>query len=127
MKFSAIESQNIHFYSPRFEIRVAGKDILGENAEVVSLTVNEIIDGASRVSFTVLNEGLRSLTSPLFTLGSEVEVVVGYKNPLETIFVGDITELKPTFPADGASQSGDHGGPIRRADRHVDIADQGAG
>ncbi len=104
MKFSAIESQNIHFYSPRFEIRVAGKDILGEKAEVVSLTVNEIIDGASRVSFTVLNEELRWLTSPLFTLGGEVEVVVGYKNPLETIFVGDITELKPTFPADGASQ-----------------------
>lgn len=104
MKFSTIETQNIHFYPPRFEIRVGGKDILGEEVEVVTLTVNEIIDGASRVSFSVLNEDLRWLTSPLFELGAEVEVAMGYKSPLEKIFVGDITELKPTFPADGASQ-----------------------
>jgi phage protein D len=104
VQFSAIENQNVHFYSPRYVIRISGKDILRQGAEVVSLSVNEVLDGATSLSFTVLNSGLKWLNSPLFTAGTEVEVAAGYKEPLEVIFNGEISQLRPTFPANGDSQ-----------------------
>lgn len=99
-----LEKQHAQFYAPRYLIRVGGQDVLRAGAEVVSLSVDEELAGAARCSFTVLNGGLKWLKSSLFTVGAEVEVAMGYKEPLTTLFVGEISELRPTFPADGASQ-----------------------
>lgn len=104
MEFSAIAAGNRHFYVPRYVIRVGGKELLGEGVEVVSLSVDEVLDGASRVSVTVLNHDLRWLSAPLFAPGNAVEVQLGYGEPLDTLFVGEISELRPSFPAEGPAQ-----------------------
>jgi phage protein D len=94
-----------HFYAPRYEIEAGGRDVVGAGAAVVSVSVDENLEaGASRMTLTVLNEGLRWLTSPLLAPGTEVTVRLGYVEPLPVLFEGEITELRPTFPADGASQ-----------------------
>lgn len=99
-----LEKQHAQFYAPRYLIRVGGQDVLRAGAEVVSVAVDEELAGAARCTFTVLNGGLKWLNTTLFTVGAEVEVALGYKEPLETLFLGEISEIKPTFPADGASQ-----------------------
>jgi uncharacterized protein len=104
MQFSALETQNLHFYAPRYRLLVGGKDLVGEGAEIVSLSIDEALDAASRVSFSVLNHDLRWLRSALLAPGAEVELALGYAEPLETLFVGEISELRPTFPSDGAAQ-----------------------
>jgi hypothetical protein len=57
--FAALERKHLHFYAPRYKILVDEQDLLQAGVEVESVTVNEVIDGASRVSFTVLNRDLK--------------------------------------------------------------------
>ncbi|MGE3539968.1 MAG: phage late control D family protein [Candidatus Tectimicrobiota bacterium] len=104
MEFAAIAAESQHLYVPRYSVRVGGKELLGEGAEVVSLSVDEVLDGAGRVAVSVLNHDLRWLTSPLFVPGNAIEVQLGYSEPLETLFVGEISELRPSFPAEGPAQ-----------------------
>jgi Bacteriophage probable baseplate hub protein len=101
--FAALERKHVHFYAPRYQVLVDGVDLLRAGVEVENVSVNEVIDGASRVTYTVLNRDLEWLDSPLFEPGARVVVRMGYTNALEVLFVGEITELKPTFPANGVA------------------------
>jgi uncharacterized protein len=103
VQFSALETANLHFYAPRYAVLAGGVDLARQGAEIVSLSVDEALDGASRASFTVL-DGLTWLSGPVLAPGTELEVKLGYAEPLPTLFVGEVSELRPTFPAEGASQ-----------------------
>lgn len=112
MDFAKLQFQYNNFYAPAFAIEVDGTDLLKKTVEVFSMTVNNTLEGADDFSFTVNN--LRDvdknefpyLQNGLFEVGKKVEVKVGYgdRKKLQTIFLGLITSVDVSFPANGISQ-----------------------
>lgn len=113
MTFAALEKKYKNFYAPNFMIKVGGKDLLKESVEVFQVTVNNTLEGADDVSFTLNNpfdpdsENFPYLKKDgLFEVGKEIEVTAGYgdRSRLELIFLGLLTSVDVTFPANGISQ-----------------------
>lgn len=110
MEFSKLEKDYYNFYAPGFQITVAGKELSGEGVEVVSVSVDNILDGADHFSFTINNPydtGKREfkwLDSDMFETGRKVEIKMGYLSRLTTMIVGDISSVRPTFPSNGIPQ-----------------------
>jgi phage protein D/phage baseplate assembly protein gpV len=90
-------------YAPRFEIRISGLTLAADVTNLASsLTVETNLDLAGAFNITLRNPGSSFLDSALFDLGKTVEIHLGYGNDLEPAFLGEITSIQPTFPADGA-------------------------
>ena len=90
------------FYAPRFSIRISGVTMAADiSDQVVSLTVETDLDLAGTFSLVVRNPDNTVLDSALFDLGKTVEIHLGYGNDLVPAFLGDVTAIEPTFPADG--------------------------
>lgn len=113
MDFAAFEKKYRNFYAPNYMIKVAGKDLLRESVEVFQVTVNNTLEGADDVSFTLNNpfdpdkENFPYLQEDgLFEVGKEIEVTAGYgdRSRLVTIFLGLLTGVDVSFPANGISQ-----------------------
>ena len=85
MEFNEIERKNLNFYAPRFEIIIDQKNILYEGVEIVSVSVNNKLEGPDDFSFTINNPELKWLEDPLFQLGKEVEIKMGYGGELTSI------------------------------------------
>lgn len=113
MDYLALEKKYHNFYAPNFMIKVGGQDLLKEHVEIFSVTVNNTLEGADDCSFSVNNpfdpdgETFRYLAEGgLFEVDEELEVLVGYgdRSQLTSIFLGIITAVDVTFPANGISQ-----------------------
>ena len=58
--------------------------------------------GADRVEMTMANPSLRWLDHPLLSVDTSFSLSIGYApDPLEEVFVGEITGVEPTFPSGG--------------------------
>lgn len=95
-------------YAPRFEIDVGGVVIDEADGFVSELEVDTTLDGADYFSFrlndTPDREGaaFTGLKWDEFDLDTNVEIAVGYADPLEPVFVGRVTAVRPEFPREGA-------------------------
>lgn len=115
--FKELEQRYGNFYAPVYRIMVDGKDLLQERIEVFGVTVNNTLDGADDFSFTVNNYfDVHKDRFPLLekgglleiekAAGKEVEIKMGYKDRsgTKTVFLGLITAVDVSFPANGISQ-----------------------
>lgn len=99
-----------NFYAPAFAIEIDGDDIKRQQVEVTGVTVDNILGGAGKFSFTVNNpfdpgkNEFGWLDGGLFEVGKEVKIKMGYGKEMELMLLGIITSLKVDFPSDGASQ-----------------------
>ena len=117
MEFSEFEKKYKNFYAPRFELKVAkknvekeGEDVAKKGVEIVSVTVDNTLDAAAdQASFTVSNafdvkkREIRWFDKEI-AVGKEIEVRMGYSDRLETMFIGLITSVKISFPSGGMPQ-----------------------
>lgn len=108
--FSEFERKYKGFYAPRFELTVAGEDVVSQGMEIVSVTVdNTLAPDADQASFTVSNafdvkkRDIRWFDQEI-AVKKEVQVRMGYGDLLETMFIGLITSVKINFPASGMPQ-----------------------
>jgi hypothetical protein len=87
-------------YAPDFEVRIDGQPIPPAlRAAVGSVSHQDGIEGADRVEMTIANPGLRWLDDPLVRVDNGFRLFLGYApDPLEEVFVGEITGVEPTFP-----------------------------
>jgi len=115
-----VDLERVHekFYVPSYQIKVNGKDLLGDLfLEIVSVQVDNPLNGADRFTFTVNggfdfeNREFRlakdfPLLFDLFTFGNAVEIYVGYQNnkELPLLLRGKITSVQTSFPAGGLPQ-----------------------
>lgn len=116
-KFSELQQEYNNFYVPVFKIEVDGDDLLEKSVEVFGVTVNNTLEGADDVSFTVNNPfdpdardnfpylkegGLFDIRN----IVKNVTVKLGYgdRSKLKTVFEGIITSVDISFPANGISQ-----------------------
>ena len=69
---------------------------------ISSVTWTTGIEGSDSVEVTFANQNLQWLDNPLLSVDQPFNLSVGYApNPLERVFVGEITGVEPSFPSGG--------------------------
>jgi hypothetical protein len=90
-------------YAPAFEIKINGEKLpIAMRASVVSVSYQNGIEGADRVEITLANDDLRWLDHLLLQVDNGFTLSIGYApDPLEEVFVGEITGVNASFPNGG--------------------------
>lgn len=90
-------------YAPEFRIRINDEPLpVALRAAVSSISYQDGLEGADRVEVTFANPGLRWLDHPILQVDNPFRLSIGYApDPLEEIFVGEITGVEPSFPNGG--------------------------
>ncbi|HEV7473307.1 MAG TPA: hypothetical protein VGN90_04605 [Pyrinomonadaceae bacterium] len=90
-------------YAPDFRLKIGGDTIPAAlRAAIVSINYQDGMEGADRVEVTIANEDLRWLDHPLLQVDNGLKLSLGYvPDPLEEVFVGEITGVETNFPNSG--------------------------
>lgn len=90
-------------YAPDYQIEINGDIIPADlRASIVRISYQDGLQGADRVEITVANEGLKWLDHPLLQVDNGFSLSIGYApDPLEKVFVGEITGVNVSFPNSG--------------------------
>jgi phage protein D len=90
-------------YAPQVKVEVDGAPLPPAlRASVTSLTYHDGMKGADRVEVTFANPGLQWLDHPLLAPDRGFKLSIGYvPDPLEEVFVGEITGVDVNFPNSG--------------------------
>ena len=110
MDIVAIEQRYQNLYAPTFEILVEGQDLLKAGVEVISVNVDNTLDGADTFSFSIfnafdpINREISSFVENVLVFDAEVEIKFGYGSQIKTIMFGIITAVKINFPSGGVPQ-----------------------
>jgi phage protein D/phage baseplate assembly protein gpV len=71
--------------------------------QVLSVSCDIDLDMAGMFQFVVRNDNNQLIDLPLFDMGQNVEIQMGYGNNLQPIMLGEITSVEPSFPERGPS------------------------
>jgi len=90
-------------YAPEFQIKINGDRIpAAMRGCVTHVSYQDGLEGADRVEVTLANEDLRWLDDPLLQMDNGFSLSIGYApDPLEQVFVGEITGVNASFPNGG--------------------------
>jgi hypothetical protein len=90
-------------YAPEYTIEIEGAPIPPALRGAVSrISYTDGMKGADRVELTIANESLRWLDHPLLQMDNGFTLSLGYApDPLERVFVGEITGVNASFPNGG--------------------------
>jgi phage protein D len=90
-------------YAPEFKLTINDEPLpVALRAAVSSVTYQDGLEGADRVEVTFANPELRWLDHPLLQVDNGFKLSVGYApDPLEEVFVGEVTGVEPSFPSGG--------------------------
>ena len=90
-------------YAPAFRIGINGDPLPQSLASsVVSVNYDDGMEGADRVEVTFANRDLHFLDHPLLQVDNPFTLAIGYApDPLEDVFVGEVTGVSPSFPGSG--------------------------
>jgi uncharacterized protein len=92
---------------PDVDVRVNGTTLpLAAQADLRGVTVEDDVDALSMFALELYNWDDRTLAvswsdSPLFAVGNEVVVRLGYVDALTAVITGEVTSLEPAFTGDG--------------------------
>jgi uncharacterized protein len=90
-------------YAPEFVVRLNGQQLpMAMKGAISSVTYEDGMSGADRVEMTLANPALQFLDHPLLSVDTPFSLSMGYApDPLEEVFVGEITGVEPSFPSSG--------------------------
>lgn len=90
-------------YAPEFSIEIDGAPLPAAlRGSISRVSYTDGMQGADRVEITFANESLRWLDHPLLQSDLGFRLLLGYApDPLESVFVGEITGINATFPNGG--------------------------
>lgn len=109
MDFEQLEKKYGNFLAPGFEIEVAGINLAREGMEIVSVSVEHVLNEADHFTFTinsafdVAGQELRWIDSFL-PAGKKVTIRMGYAETKPLMMVGIVTSIETRFPAGGTPQ-----------------------
>ncbi|MCB0302322.1 MAG: phage late control D family protein [Calditrichaeota bacterium] len=104
------------FYAPFAKVLLEGKDLLKMGLEVISVSVDNTLEGMDQFSFVINNvfdvqnrefiEKQPNYTrlDKLFQFGKKVEIFMGYLDKLKPMLTGIITSFRTSYPAGGLPQ-----------------------
>jgi uncharacterized protein len=89
--------------APQFKIEIGGGPLPpGLRGAISSLTYTDGMEGADSVEVTFANQNFQWLDNPTLTVDQGFKLWIGYApDPLEEVFVGEITGVEPSFPNGG--------------------------
>jgi phage protein D len=94
----------VDFYVPRFEVEIDDKKLDPVTSKaILNVEVTEkIADGASSTltihdEFDMSAQKFKYLDDPLFDVGKQINIKMGYGNSLKDVFKGTITRIEPSF------------------------------
>jgi hypothetical protein len=90
-------------FAPDFRVQINGEPLpAAVRGCITGINYQNGLEGADRVELSVANPGLRWLDHPLFQIDNPFELSLGYApDPLEKVFVGEITGVNVNFPSGG--------------------------
>jgi hypothetical protein len=90
-------------YAPQFKVQLDGANLPPAlRGSISSLTYTDGMEGADSVEVTFANPDLQFLDHPLLAVDKGFRLSIGYApDPLEEVFVGEITGVEPSFPSGG--------------------------
>ena len=90
-------------YAPDYRLKISGDTIPAAlRANIISINYQDGMEGADRVEVTIANDNLRWLDNPLLQVDNKVSLSLGYvPDPLEEVFVGEVTGVETNFPNSG--------------------------
>jgi hypothetical protein len=90
-------------YVPQYRVLINDEPLpLGLLGSITGVTYQDGIEGADRVEVTFANPHLSWLDHPVLQADNGFKLSIGYApNPLEEVFVGEITGVEPSFPNGG--------------------------
>jgi hypothetical protein len=90
-------------FGPQFTMQIGGANLpAGLRGSISSVTWTTGIEGSDSVEVTFANPNLQWLDSPILKTDQSFNLSVGYApDPLEKVFVGEITGVEPSFPSGG--------------------------
>lgn len=92
--------------TPEIKVRINELDLpVAAKADVISVSVTEEVDAIGAFTLSLLcwdgaKMQVKWIDDPLFKEGNVVEVQMGYRDRLKTLFKGEITGLEPEFSRD---------------------------
>lgn len=98
------ELRNFDTLAPEFRLQINDRELpLEAKADLIAVSVLEDIGATGMFSFTLLSwDGVEMkvkwIDDALFKEGNALEVQMGYRDNLQTLFKGEITGLEPEFP-----------------------------
>lgn len=97
------------FYVPVFEVTLAGRSV-GQDVvrDILSVSYKDSIQAIDSFEIAINNWDAASRTfkysdRQLFDPGKQLELRMGYQGALQSMLKGEITSLRPSFPAGGGS------------------------
>jgi phage protein D len=88
--------------APTYKILLGGKLLsTTELSSVSGIKLIESITNTAKLTIGIVDHIDFVITSDRVKLGTEIEVRMGYGQELESMFVGEIVEVKPVFPLSG--------------------------
>lgn len=104
MALERLSTEMLNFYAPRFEIMIKGQKLVLEISKtILNVTVNEKLDEGANFELTIHDEfdmnkqKFKWLDHPLFSVGNQVSINMGYGDNLHTLIIGNITSLESSF------------------------------
>jgi uncharacterized protein len=90
-------------YAPEYSVEIDGEPIPPAlRGSISRISYTDGMQGADRVELSIANEDLRWLDHPLLQVDNGFTLSLGYApDPLERVFVGEITGVNATFPNGG--------------------------
>src|SRR5215469_14839933 len=90
-------------YVPQYKLEIGGNPLPPAlRGSIISVSYQNGIEGADSVDITVANQNLQWLGNSLLAVDQGVKLSFGYApDPLQQIFVGEITAVEPSFPNSG--------------------------
>lgn len=90
-------------FGPMFAVEISGNPLPPAlRGAIASITWTAGIEGSDSVEVTFANQNLQWLDNPLLAVNNGFQLSVGYApDPLELVFVGEITGVEPSFPNSG--------------------------
>lgn len=101
--------QGQEFYVPSFEVKLDGRPPGREVIrDILSVSYKDNVQEIDSFDITINNWDAQTRTfkysdSDLFDPGKRLELSMGYRDAMRTMLKGEITSLRPSFPAGGGS------------------------
>jgi len=93
----------VDIFAPRADIRISGTTLAADvSSHLLSVRYDNSLELADMFTVVLDNSGNRFTDSPLFDLGKNVEIHLGYGDRLTPMMLGEIASIEPDFPESGA-------------------------
>jgi len=100
------ERRDFDSLTPEFKLHIDGREVPpAVKADVTTVAVLNDVEAAGMFSFTLLcwdgaKMEVKWIDEAMFNVGNRVEIEMGYRDHLRSVFQGEITGLEPEFPSD---------------------------